>query len=160
MRFLCSKYGPVTESGNLFSGSYQLPHRLLSDCLGATSLWRRIHKTDLITSHRQATIEGERLSQTGGLPTDPTTKKQELGTISRVGESVRNFWRLRMMLSAWHVSWKCSRGQRLNDLVTGCRVLPARNDHLNRALSGRNGRGSPAQGPPDTTCAALIKTTE
>ena len=30
----------------------------------------------------------------GGLPTDPTTKKPQLGTIGRVGESVRDHWRL------------------------------------------------------------------
>ena len=56
---------------------------------------------------QQATIEWQRMSQTvGGLPTDPTTKEPQLGTIGRVGESVCDRWRLRMMLSAWYVKWK------------------------------------------------------
>ena len=36
----------------------------------------------------------------GGLPTGPTTKKPQLGTIDRVRENVRDLWCLRMMLSA------------------------------------------------------------
>ena len=36
---------------------------------------------------QQATIKWQRVSQTvGGLPTDPTTKKPQLGMIGRVGE--------------------------------------------------------------------------
>ena len=106
-------------------------------------------------------IEWQLVSQTaGGLPTEPTTKNPQLGTIGRVGESVRDLWRLRMMLSTWHARWKCSRGQRLKDLVTGgCRALRARNDHLNSILSGRKNRGSPAQCTPDSSFATLIKTT-
>ena len=85
---------------------------------------------------QQATIEWQCVSQTvGGLPTDPTTKEPQLGMIGQVGESVHDLWRLHMMSSAWYVNWKCSRGQRLTDLVTGgCLALRARSDHLNGIL--------------------------
>ena len=61
--------------------------------------------------------EWQRLVTNCGRFTHRSHHSWERRTIGRLGESVRELWRLRM--SAWYVSWKCSRGQQLKDLVTG-----------------------------------------
>ena len=64
-------------------------------------------------------------------------KRCKLGTIGRLGENVRDLWRLRRCWAL--VSWSAGSAAKDNDwrLVTRCLTLRARNDHLNGVFSVR-----------------------